>query len=213
MNPFKSTLYKKLISRQFRRPSGLLGLYALNFMKKNNQDYIAHACELLNPQDTDAILEIGCGAGYAIKSIALRNRHCSIDAIDFSPMMFKKAQKAIQDCPNLSRIRLLSGDFRTFDFSPKTYSAIFAINVIYFWTDLPAVFSKIHRLLKPNGRLLLFMSSPERMNTVPFASDDVFTKYTLAEVKAALSQAGFATVTHEVIQKMGFDTYYILAGK
>jgi cyclopropane fatty-acyl-phospholipid synthase-like methyltransferase len=213
MNPLKSNLYKKLISKQFRKPSGLLGLYAMNFMKKNNQDYIEHACDLLNPKDTDAILEIGCGAGYAIKSIALRNHHCSIDAIDFSPMMLKNAGKCIQDCPNLGRIRFIIGDFRDYDFGGKTYAKIFAINVLYFWTNLPPVFSKIHGLLKPEGGLMLFMSSPELLNNVPFASDSVFAKYTLTEVKSALSKAGFSTITHEVIQKMGFDTYYIRAGK
>jgi ubiquinone/menaquinone biosynthesis C-methylase UbiE len=213
MNPLKSNLYKRLISQQFRKPSGLLGLFALNFMKKNNQDYIVHACDLLNPQDSDAILEIGCGAGYAIKSIAQKNHHCSIDAIDFSPMMLKKAGKCIQECTNLGRIRLINGDFRDYDFGSRTYSKIFAINVIYFWSDLPPVISKIHRLLKPDGRLTLFMSSPERLNNVPFASNDVFSKYTLAEVKSALSKAGFSTITHEVMQKMGFDTYYIGAGK
>jgi ubiquinone/menaquinone biosynthesis C-methylase UbiE len=213
MNPFKSNLYKKIISRQFRRPSGLLGLYALNFMKKNNQDYIEHVCGLLHPQDTDAILEIGCGAGYAIKSIAMRNHHCSIDAIDFSPMMLKLAKKQSRECANSDRIRFLSGDFRDFDFGDKTYLKIFAINVIYFWKDLFPAISKIHRLLKPDGRLILFMSSPERLNNVPFASDSVFTKYTLAEVKTALSKAGFSKITHEVMQKMGFDTFYICAEK
>jgi ubiquinone/menaquinone biosynthesis C-methylase UbiE len=213
MNPLKSNLYKKIISKQFRRPSGLLGLYTLNFMKKNNQDYIVHACDLLNPQDTDTLLEIGCGVGYAIKSITRQNHHCSIDAIDFSPLMLKKAGKYSRECTNPGRVRLINGDFRAFDFGDKTHSKIFAINIIYFWTDLPPVFSKIHGLLKPDGRLTLFMSSTERLNNVPFASNDVFSKYTLAEVKSALSKAGFSTITHEVIQKLGYDTYYICAGK
>jgi SAM-dependent methyltransferase len=212
-NPLKSLLFQKLIVRQFRRPSGLLGLYALNFMKKNNQDYIERVCGLIHPRDNDTILEIGCGAGDAIRRIAACNHCCAIDAIDFSPLMLRKARNAILQCTNSGRIRIVNGDFCTFDFNHATYSCIFAINVLYFWTDLIAVFSKIHALLKPNGRVILYMSGPERLNQRAFAATDVFNRYSLADVKTALSNAGFSTVTHETINKMGFATYYIHAKK
>jgi hypothetical protein len=75
------------------------------------------------------------------------------------------------------------------------------------------VFSKIHALLKPNGRVILYMSGPERLNQRAFAATDVFNRYSLADVKTALSNAGFSTVTHETINKMGFATYYIHAKK
>jgi len=86
-------MLNRLKAQQFRRPAGLLGLYAANFMKKNNQDYIAHVCDLLDLKDDDSILEIGCGPGYALKLIAEKNSRCDIDAIDFSPMMLKMARK------------------------------------------------------------------------------------------------------------------------
>lgn len=209
----KSKFLNNLLSRQFRKPSGLLGYYALNFMKKNNQDYIAKVCAMLDPQDTDSILEIGCGAGYALAAIAERSRHCAIDAIDFSSFMIKKAEKIRKDCPNPGRIALLNSDFCDFDFRGKSYSKIFAINVIYFWRDLPAVFAKIFSLLRPGGSFILFMSSPERLNQVSFILNDVFIKRTLDQVTSALLQAGFREAGHETVVKMGCDTYYIYARK
>jgi SAM-dependent methyltransferase len=209
----KSKFLNNLLSRQFRKPSGPLGYYALNFMKKNNQDYIAKVCGMLDPQDTDSILEIGCGAGHALAAIAERSRHCAIDAIDFSPFMIKKAEKTRKGCPNPGRIVLLSDDFCDCDFTGKSYNKIFAINVVYFWRELPAVFAKILRLLRPEGVFILFMSGPERLNQVSFALNDVFIKRTLDQVASALLQAGFREVGHETVVKMGCDTYYICARK
>jgi cyclopropane fatty-acyl-phospholipid synthase-like methyltransferase len=206
-------MFKNILARQFRRPSGLLGLFAANFMKKNNQDYFARVCDLLNLQDSDKILEIGCGAGYAIRLIAEKNSTCTVDALDFSTMMLKKAKRINRDAINAGRVRLFKGDFGEYDFSGNAYSKIVAINVIYFWNDLLLKFSKIYCLLKPGGRFILFMSSPERLAQVPFAVDEVFTKYTLQQVETDLHRAGFPNVTHEKVLKKGFETYYICAEK
>lgn len=206
-------MFENLLARQFRRPSGLLGLYAANFMKRNNLDYISHVCDLLHLQDNDTILEIGCGAGYAIRLIAEKNSLCTIDAIDFSPMMLKKAKKISRKYIDNNRIRLFKGDFGEYNFPGSTYSKIFALNVVYFWNDLFSKFSKIYNLLKPNGRLILFMSSPERLREILFAVDSVFNKYTISQVETDLLQAGFSNVTYEKVLKKGFDTYYIFAEK
>lgn len=208
-----SIMLKKLFARQFRRPSGPLGHFAARFMEKNNQDYFAHACDLLDVQNDDAILEIGCGAGYAIEMILKKNGRCSVDAIDFSPFMLKKAAKRNQSEVGEGRIRFFKGDFGDFDFGKSVYSKIFAINVIYFWNDLDAQFSKIFTLLKKEGRVVLFMSSPERLKNISFAVDEVFNKHTIDQVETALSKAGFKKVDHQTVVKMGFDTFYVIAEK
>lgn len=205
-------MFKKLIAEQFRKPSGLLGYYAANFMKKNNQSHIVHVCDLVNPQNDDTILEIGCGAGYAIKLIAEKNNLCSIDAIDFSGMMIQKAIKINLKSIATKRVRLFKGDFCVHELN-TTYSKIFAINVVYFWKDLVAEFSKIYNTLKPGGQLILFMSSPESLRKIPFAVDEVFNKHSVDRVENDLLQAGFENITHEKIQKAGFDTFYICALK
>lgn len=205
-------MLKKLIAEQFRKPSGLLGHYAANFMKKNNQSQIIHVCDLVNPQDNDTILEIGCGAGYAIQLIAKKNTLCTIDAIDFSAMMIQMAKNKNSKNIAAKRVRLFKGDFSDHDFK-NTYSKIFAINVVYFWNDLVFEFTKIHSLLKQDGRLILYMSSPERLRKIPFAVDEIFNKYSMEQVENDLLQAGFVNVIFEKVQRAGFDIFYICALK
>jgi len=205
--------FNRLKAQQFRRPSGLLGLDAANFMRKNNQDYIARVCDILNVQDDDTVLEIGCGAGYAVKTIAEKNSVCRVDAIDFSPMMLKRARKNVNRYLNPARVRIFDGKFGTFGLFDTAYSKIFAINVIYFWDDLSAMFSRVFGLLKPGGYFVIFMSSPERLKARPFTADKVFNKYPITAVREALLNAGFLKILHETVVKGGFDTYYIVAQK
>ena len=136
-----------------------------------------------------------------------------MDAIDFSSLMLKKARKLNREYIKNNRVHLLEGEFGAFDFKGRSYSKIFAINVSYFWADLPTIFKKIHGLLKPQGLFVLYMSSPELLSKIPFIVGEVFNKYTINKVKADLLDAGFLSVDYETIIKNDCETYFISAQK
>jgi cyclopropane fatty-acyl-phospholipid synthase-like methyltransferase len=209
----QNNIFSTLIARQFRKPSGILGHYAAGFMKKNNQDYYRRVVELLEISDSDRILEVGCGAGFVVRMIAEQNTACRVDALDFSRLMLKKAGQTNRPWIRQGRIRLLSGDFGNYDFGRDRYTKIFAVNVLYFWENLGTMLAKLYALLEPKGRLVLFMSSPERLRKIPFAADGVFNKYSLEHVTKELLSSGFTTVRHETVLKKGMETFYIIADK
>ena len=205
------SIFAKVIAPHFRRPSGLLGQVAARRMRKNNQSQYHHVVQLLQVQDKDEILEIGCGEGFAIRLIIEQNLLCKVDGIDFSRFMLKKAGRTNRAPIQEKRVRLFPGDIKDYDFGKNTYSKIFAINVVYFWTDLNDIFGKIHELLKPRGKLVLFMASPQRLDQVPHALPGIFNKYSLDQVQSALQQSGFSEMTCETVVKNGTDTYFLSA--
>jgi SAM-dependent methyltransferase len=209
----QNNMFSTLIARQFRKPSGILGHFAARFMKKNNQDYYRRVVELLEVRDSDRILEVGCGAGFVIRMIAEQNAACRIDALDFSCLMLKKTGQNNRPWIRQGRVRLLLGDLGNYDFRRDRYTKIFAVNVLYFWENLGAMLAKLYALLEPKGRLLLFMSSPERLRKVPFAADGVFNKYSLEHVTNEILRTGFARVKHETVLKKEMETFYIVADK
>jgi SAM-dependent methyltransferase len=206
-------MFVKVIAQQFRKPQGLLGHLAARFMIKTNTEYYIKVIRILAATDNDRVLEIGCGAGTTVRMITEQNRHCHIDALDFSGLMLRKAKRNNRRSIREGRVDLMSGDITHHDFGKRTYTKIFAINVIYFWNDLPRVFKKIMTLLEPGGRVILYMSGPERLRNMPFAPDDIFNKYSIGYVRANLIEAGFSDVHHETVLKTGWETYYIEAKK
>ena len=206
-------VWKKMVAKQFRKPSGPLGHFAARFMEKNNLAYYGRVVELLEIQDTDRVLEVGCGAGLAIKLLLTQNAGCRVWGLDFSRLMLKKAQKNNREALAQGRVQLFAGDFSTHDFGAQKFNKIFLINVIYFWENLGPNLSKLHELLEPHGRVAIYMSSPERLNTIPFAVNGVFNKRPAETVMAELKNAGFSRVAQNVAEKDGKKTHYIRADK
>lgn len=209
----RDPMIAKTIARQFRKPTGLLGHFAASRMKQRNQVCYLKVVELLDVRDNDRILEVGCGAGWATQLITKKNSECRIDAIDFSPLMLRKACRNNHKAIEQGRVRLLAGGLEDYGFRDEKFTKIFAINVIYFWKDLNAPFAKVHHLLEPNGRLVLYMSSPERLRKIPFAVDEVFNKHSLDHVKDRLIQVGFSHIAHEAVSVKGTDMLYVCADK
>lgn len=206
-------ILKKTMGKQFRKPWGPLGHLAVKFMEKNNRDKYEKVVEWLEIRDADNILEIGFGSGLAIRQMVAHNSNCRITGIDFSKLMLGKARRNNRDAIERRQVRLILADFGKHDFGKETFTKIFGINVIYFWEDLPAMFGKLHGLLAQGGRLIFFMSSPERLNQMPFTVDGVFHKRTLETAKRELELADFKNIRHQVVVKQGQETYYLCAEK
>lgn len=205
--------WRRCLSRHFRKPEGLLGQWAARYMEKNNPNHYSKTIALLDLHAGDQVLEVGFGSGLAIRQILQTHPDVQVCGVDFSKLMIRRAKENNQAWIRTKQVELFLGDFLTHDFGARRFTRIFGINVVYFWEDLGRAFNRLYHLLEPEGRLVLFMSSPERLNSVPFAVDEVFHKRPLEHVANRLHEAGFRPVTHETVAKNGLETYYLCAEK
>jgi SAM-dependent methyltransferase len=206
-------IFNNIMARQFRRPSGLLGYLSAGFMRKSNREYYSGVVDLLEIRDNDNILEVGFGEALAIQLIVDKNPFCHIDGIDFSRFMFRKAAKNVKSAIRRKRVRLFYGNLIDHDFGGNAYSKIFAINVIYFWKTLNEPLSRLYSLLRPGGRLVLLMSSPEYLNQNPMTATGIFNKHTIEQVQSELKRTGFGEVSYKTVSRNGQNIYYITAIK
>ncbi len=186
----------KMIAKQYRKPSGLLGKIISGKMEKRNEKTYRWVMPLIKTIDGDKILEIGYGAGTGINSLACRDQNITIYGIDFSRVMYKKAVRKNKIHSDKNQIFLSHGDLLTYTIE-KNFSKIFGINVLYFWNDLGRYFTKIFNLLKENGALYLYMSSPERLDKISLTRNEIFNKYTLDDVIIVLSASNFKNIRYE----------------
>jgi ubiquinone/menaquinone biosynthesis C-methylase UbiE len=200
-------MLRKFIASQFKRPAGLFGIWSSNLMKKSNKSNYATLLKRLNLQPQDKLLEIGYGPGEGIHLIAGMCETCTVDGIDFSSLMYKRATKYNKTYINKSSVRLQYGDFLKESFADNFYHKIFCLNVIYFWNDLKEPFEKVFSLLMQGGSFHIYMAHKTALIQMK-APDSIFNKYSIEQVVEALKSAGFEDI--EYISDKG---YYIKAKK
>lgn len=109
----------------------------------------------------DHLLEIGCGAGYAVALIAPTLMTGTITAIDRSPLQVQKAEQRNAAHVAAGRARFAHCSLAQ---APTAlvgrFSKVFAINVNAFWTEPKANFDSLRMLLRPQGLAYLIQEPP-----------------------------------------------------
>lgn len=188
-------MLKKAIAWQFKKPSGLFGIFTSNLMIKENMSRYSLLIKDLNIQPLDKILEIGYGPGVGIELIAKACNSCTIHGIDFSELMYKRATKRNKKHIENNKVLLKYGDILDSQTDKDNYDKIFCLNVVYFWDDLQKPFEKIGSLLNNSGAFYIYMATKEMLMEKK-APDEVFNKYSIEQIEEALRLAGFNNVTY-----------------
>jgi ubiquinone/menaquinone biosynthesis C-methylase UbiE len=186
-------MLREFIASQFKKPSGLFGIFTSNVMIKGNQNKYERLIKDLDVQPHDTVLEIGYGPGVGIKMVLESCASCTMHGIDFSKLMYKRAVRYNRPFIDSGRAELQYGDFLKLPVAADNYEKVFCINVIYFWEDLAAPFEKVLSILKKGGAFHIYMAD-ESFLSKNKAPDSVFNKYSLEQVIAALKSAGFESV-------------------
>jgi len=190
-------MIQKFIASQFKKPTGLFGIFTSNMMVKNNQKNYDKIIKDLDLQANDNLLEIGYGPGIGIQMIAQLCPDCTIHGIDFSKLMYKKASKHNKPYIDNGRVQLQYGDFLKTSALDNNYDKVFCLNVVYFWDELNSPFEKVLSLLKKGGAFHIYMADKNTLIEKK-APDSVFNKYSIEQVKETLKATGFENVEHHV---------------
>lgn len=109
----------------------------------------------LNPKKSGLYLDIGCGTGnYTSK---LHEKGFQFIGIDPSIEMLKKAQAKNQN------IQWKIGSAEKTDIPQNSVDGIIGTLTIHHWTNLKRAFSELAYILKPNGKIIIFTSTPVQM--------------------------------------------------
>ena len=117
---------------------------------------LAALIDPLTPGST--VLEIGCGTGNYIRSLAEVRSDLGYVGFDLSRNMLAEART------RTTRVSFLTGDAaRAFPFRDRAFALAFAVDVIQHITDLPRLFAESARVLGPGGHFAVVTDSEENM--------------------------------------------------
>lgn len=109
----------------------------------------------LNPNKKGLYLDIGCGTGNYTSE--LQNRGFKFIGIDPSIEMLQKAQAKNQN------IEWKIGSAEKTDLPQQSIDGIIGTLTIHHWSNLARAFSELAYILKPEGKIVLFTSTPKQM--------------------------------------------------
>jgi ubiquinone/menaquinone biosynthesis C-methylase UbiE len=181
---------RDFIDSHYKTPNGIIGTYIGEKMVRQHKTETNWSLELMNIQQGDRILELGCGAGYAIKLIFEKNLAEEIVGLDISPTIIRSARIRNKKAINEKRVKLVKANFNKLPFHNENFNTVFSIQTIYFWTDIAAILSEIFRVLKPNGVIILTFSDGKENETWESIRD-----ITENQVIPYMKKAGFRDVS------------------
>ncbi|MBW3593880.1 MAG: methyltransferase domain-containing protein, partial [Actinobacteria bacterium] len=101
----------------------------------------------------ERVLDLGCGAGtdslVAAQMVGAAGR---VTGIDMTPEMLEKARASAREL-GAANVEFIEGEAEDLPFSDASFDVVVSNGVIDLIPDKDAVFSEIHRVLVPGGRI------------------------------------------------------------
>ena len=144
------------------------------------------AIEALQVEETDSVLELGVGSGWALEEVSRVARRGQIWGIDQSAEMLAMAGSRLR-----GRATLVRGRFEALPFSSGLFDRLLAVNVAYFFSDDGREFREARRVLRPGGRMVIYASDRATLANWPFAREDTHRSYDMDDLVATIRRGGF----------------------
>ena len=191
------TWFDRWLSAQAARPHGVLAWAVGRWLERENAEINAHAVAILAAQPGESILEVGCGSGWALAQLA-QSSPGQLAAVDVAPAMVRQARRrsrALRAIARDGRLRVACAPAEHLPFAPASFDAALAVNAMFFWRPPVAALREMYRVLRPAGRAVIAVETPDTLAEREADASQGFETYDAATLVALCREAGF-DVTH-----------------
>ena len=186
------------IAKQLRRPNGEYAVQVAENMNQGNRLINEITIEAQGLKSGDNQLEIGMGNGFFVKDILSVTNAIKYTGCDYSDSMVQQASILNKEFIDKGFVKFFLSNAENLPFKNETFNKVFTINTIYFWEDQKLILSEIHRVLKPEGKLLIAFRPKSVMLLYPFASDG-FNLFTKNDLRLLLAKNNFKVI--DILEK------------
>jgi ubiquinone/menaquinone biosynthesis C-methylase UbiE len=151
------------------------------------------------------VLDVACGSGVWGLAVAEADPEASVTFQDF-PGVLEHTRRYVERAGAAGRADYLAGDLKRVDFGAGRFDVAILGNIVHSEGEASSrdLFGRLHRALRPGGRLAVIDMVPRDDRTGPvyplefaltmLVNTEHGDVYTLAEYRAWLTAAGFARV-------------------
>jgi SAM-dependent methyltransferase len=104
-------------------------------------------------QPGERVLDLGSGAGTdSLVAVQMVGEHGRVTGVDMTPAMLAKARAAAGQL-GVRNVEFVEGEIEGLPFEEASFDVVISNGVVDLVPDKDAVFSEIHRVLVPGGRI------------------------------------------------------------
>jgi ubiquinone/menaquinone biosynthesis C-methylase UbiE len=116
----------------------------------------------------DKVLDLGCGAG-GISEYISDATGAHVTGLDYAATAVETAAKRTDDKGD--RLTFVQGDMNSLDFADRSFDHVVSIDTIYWVADIDEALAAISRLVKPGGRIGIFIAHTPMIEDGPGANE------------------------------------------
>lgn len=196
-------------ARQLHYPSGTLGALAGRLMSGLNRRSNHMAIEAMGVEPDDIVLELGCGGGSGVKSLARVVDKGFVLGIDHSPTALAHAARRNRRGLRNRRVHLVLGRADALPCRSESVDKIVAVHLLYFGGI--EVLREARRVLRPGGTFTALITDRETMRSWKLARAGIHRLFDQDDLAEFLREGGFTRQLSVSRVKVGFGASGLLA--
>jgi ubiquinone/menaquinone biosynthesis C-methylase UbiE len=150
-----SILAAAWLFRQVRKPTGWVGRRIVRAMNLSHATMTDWGLQQLAVPKNAAILDIGCGGGWALRRLAAMAPDGKVIGLDYSAASIAVSRNTNAKEIEAGQVQIQRGSISSLPFRDRTFDIITAVETHYYWPDLPANVREVIRVVKPGGTFAL----------------------------------------------------------
>ena len=181
------------------KPTGKAGADMLRYMNEEHSDLTLWALDLLDYDNKDRVLDVGCGGGATLRLLRERIPDGHLTGVDYSDVSVTLSRELNADLIATGKMEIVAGSVTNLPFENDSFNKIVTVESFYFWPDPVECLSEVQRVLIPKGVFLLVSEIYERPDLTPHCRRNI-SKYNMNvpgidEFTDLFDSAGFSRTT------------------
>ena len=181
------------------KPTGKAGADMLRYMNEEHSDLTLWALDLLDYDNKDRVLDVGCGGGATLRLLRERIPDGHLTGVDYSDVSVTLSRELNADLIATGKMEIVAGSVTNLPFENDSFNKIVTVESFYFWPDPVECLREVQRVLIPQGVFLLVSEIYERPDLTPHCRRNI-SKYNMNvpgidEFTDMFDSAGFSRTT------------------
>ncbi|WP_123535532.1 methyltransferase domain-containing protein [Halosimplex salinum] len=151
----------------------------------------AQALGLLDIEDGDRVLDVGCGTGFGTEGILQHTGN--VHGLDQSVHQMEKAWAKLG---KHDPVRFYRGDAQRLPFKDDTFDVVWSSGSIEYWPDPVEALAECRRVTEPGGQVLIVGPNYPSRAIFQKLADAFMLFYDAEEADRMFSEAGFEEFRH-----------------